>query len=70
MIWGLTWLFLGVIRASYSVLVIFEPLAATGYPKAALIVYGAGVVAMTGLWFLVLRRRHSPPILAAPSGRG
>jgi len=30
------------------------------YTSAA-ILYGAGVVAMTGLWFLVLRKRHFPP---------
>ena len=33
----------------------------TAFRNAVSIVYGVGVAAMSGLWFLVLRRRHFPP---------
>ena len=35
--------------------------------NSAAILYGVGVVAMTGLWFLVLRKRHFPALAATKS---
>ena len=43
-----------------SVAVIAMVHGSEGFYNSVAIVYGVGVVATTGLWFLVLRKRHFP----------
>ena len=43
-----------------SVAVVAMVHGSEAFYNSAAILYGVGVVAMTGLWFLVLRKRHFP----------
>jgi len=52
-----------------SVAVIAVVHGSEAFYTSAAILYGAGVVAMTGLWFLVLRKRHFPTTQPSPKAQ-
>ncbi|PYT37662.1 MAG: hypothetical protein DMF52_01800 [Acidobacteria bacterium] len=69
---GLLFIFLPAILASCIatlVGIITESLTGYGsttFQNAVPVAYGVGVAAMSGMWFLVLRRRYLPPVV--PTG--